>query len=594
MNLAIDFRPFRPVKLLAPRLEQSINLGIRIVPVVSSLRRPVDVVAQVGVGPRSPAPERPLEIVALRPLLQHRELQRSHVADHPNLLQCPLQQCADPNPLGSVRAHDVEFERNPLPLHLPVANPIAVAVHPPRRVEQFLGLVEILLNQLRSRFRRHPRCRVVRPRRPVEQPEVDCLEQFLVIERQPHRPPHPHILEIRRRDVPREHEGRPLHSRGLRVQLVELVVVRLLHPLLGGHLQVVHIPLLQRQQRHRGLHNHPQPHRLEVRLVAHLLPVMHVPLFPPFKEQFIPPLPGHQPVRTTHHRIVLQLDMRGRLLHRRVFGQRLFVDVLGQQGHADAPDVGRQRFLMKEHHRPVVVRLHPGQPRHRRSHRRNIHPWVHDHLEGEFQVVRGDRLAIRPGQVVPQHQLVGHPVAAGLPRRNHIGVAHSPQVAVKRQRARGNQRLYVGLVNRARQHGIGAFHVGLDVPVQDRVVVNLVGRLRHPPQRPEDFLVGVPRGVLQSHRLGDRDRRRLTRLGFSSHRQQVFHRVVDPVGPRLEVGQFRSNERLSRLFHLSRRGRRLGRCRIGRCRIGRSPLHRGLGLPGLRRGVRTSIRCRRR
>ena len=103
--------------------------------------------------------------------------------------------------------------------------------------------------------------------------------------------------------------------------------------------------------------------------------------------------------------------------HRRIFGNRVFINVLGDNREQHVPGIRRERFLVEEHDRVIVVGFDPFELVRSGANGEDRHGRGHDYFERESDIVRSNRLAVGPGEVVANHNLVHQVVFAAFARR---------------------------------------------------------------------------------------------------------------------------------------------------------------------------------
>ena len=198
-----------------------------------------------------------------------------------------------------------------------------------------------------------------------------------------------------------------------------------------------------------------------------------------------------------------------------------------------------KRFFVEENNRLIVVCLHPAKLIRSGADCRNRHLRVHDDLKAERDVMRRDRLAIGPSEVVSHHDLVHQPIFAGLPCLDAVaagGVIHLP-IGAKQPKA--CQAGDLEFSDRADHQRIGAFGIAADVTIDDGLEVGLFVICRQPAQGAEDLGIGFRRGVLELERRGDADQRRRLFLLFAQFGRKVDDRLIEPTGRLVQFGQRR-------------------------------------------------------
>ena len=119
---------------------------------------------------------------------------------------------------------------------------------------------------------------------------------------------------------------------------------------------------------------------------------------------------------------------------------------------------------MEEDHGTVVIGLDPPQLVGAATDSRHRHPRVHDDLIGKGDVVGGDRLAVTPDKVVPQHHFVEHPIGTGLPGCDRLAGGKGLKITAKGKQPEAGEAENIELGGRADHDRIGAAQVAADMP----------------------------------------------------------------------------------------------------------------------------------
>ena len=100
---------------------------------------------------------------------------------------------------------------------------------------------------------------------------------------------------------------------------------------------------------------------------------------------------------------------------------------------------------MKVDERVVVVGFDPFQFAVSAANRRHGHGTGHNRPEAEDNVVGGDRMAVRPDQIVAHDDLVQHAVLTGLPFGDGIGTGEGIELPIEAKEAEARQAVDIGL-----------------------------------------------------------------------------------------------------------------------------------------------------